>query len=101
MHQKKIKHLGISLSKEVKDILAKLTLRKATKDQMHRRKDTLVPYLWTERINNVKMIVLPKASHRFNTIAIKIPMAFFRELAQIILKFVWKYKRRPNSQKQS
>ena len=83
---KRIKHLGIRLSKEVKDILAKLTFMKATKDQINRWKDTLVPYLWTERINNGKMIILPKAFHRFNTIAIKIPMAFFRELEQITEK---------------
>ena len=88
LHQKKIKHLGIRLSKEVKDILAKLTFMKATKDQINRWKDTLVPYLWTERINNGKMIILPKAFHRFNTIAIKIPMAFFRELEQITEKAV-------------
>ena len=33
---KKIKHLGIRLSKEVKDLLAKLTLMKVTKDQINR-----------------------------------------------------------------
>ena len=36
LHQKKIKHLGIRLSKEVKDILSKLTLMQVTKDQINR-----------------------------------------------------------------
>ena len=77
-----IKHLCVTLTKQVKDLYDKnfKSLKKEIKEDIRRWKD--LPFLWIGRIIIVKLAILPKAIYLFN-IVLKVLARAIRQQKEI------------------
>ena len=90
---KRIKCLGINLTKEVKDLDNENyeTLLKEIGDDIKECKE--IPCTWAGRISLVKMSTTCKTIYRSDAVPVRIPKTFCIQVEQRILKFIWGHQR--------
>lgn len=88
----KFSYLGITITRKPKDILQvnwQIRIQQLKQDIIFWR---TLPISLAGKINAIKVVVLPRFLHLFQSVPCYIAQRYFKQLYSIITPFIWNYK---------
>ena len=91
---KKVKYLGINISEHLEELYENNHCVLITKIRQDLSRWGLMPHSLFNRVETIKMMVLPQFLFLFQTLPIVVPEKYFKNCNRIISNFIWNNKKR-------